>query len=778
MPVSVCLLIVMALGAPTLDFATGTVVADRYEIKGLLGRGGMAVVYRAADLVLADDVALKLLPFDAAQHRALALRFRQEVRLSRRVNHPHVIRVHDIGECNGYLYMTMEIVEGPTLRSIMRKEGPLAPQRAIAIARTMAEALGAAHAAEIIHRDLKPTNILVDSAGRLVLSDFGIARCLDDDLGLTHGVVGTANYMAPEQATNGRIDARTDIYSLGVVLYEMLVGERPAGNSHDIAQRIEAHAPAIPSALATLTLRCLSLDPQARPPSAIALIAALDTLASKVDEVTVTHELSLTRNSLTVQSHPVAPVAATENTPQKLAVLPFRYRGPQEQQYLAEVLMDELVDAISRTRGLLVLGSGALERFRTARDPIAIGKEFSVRAVIDGAVQAGGAHVRVSVRLLDAITGVQRWVQQHDGDTKDLFHFQDSVVRRVAEELRIELSTMVYSLSAPTAVVESYIEARHEMRTQDPKSIARAVELLEGVLVQAPGFLPAIAAHAFACCRAWFLAAGSNYKTWQHRAVASVSRALQMAPDVAETHLAAGSLAMNRGEYHIAIPAFQRALEIAPTCAQAHEFVGMLQVEAGHIEKGLMHLELSTELDPSHSGAWGQIARVRSLSNQREAALAAIASLESFERTDRFRVSMVARVRDAMWHNDQQALESIMPAIEWAAKQSLGRFTDDYLGVLRGRKECVESLVRHPQELDASESPRYKVLAIQWIAEVLAFRGHLELALEQICQAAQSVLVDGFWLEHCPQFFPLHGDPRFVEALRAVRERGAVIPSF
>lgn len=766
----------MAFGTPTLDLVTGTVFADRYEIKELLGRGGMAVVYRATDRVLADDVALKLMPLNAEEHRLLATRFRQEVRLSRRVNHPNVIRVHDIGEYNGFLYLTMEFIEGSTLRFVMRNNGSFPPQQAMTMARTIAEALGAAHAVDIIHRDLKPTNVLVDYWGRLVLTDFGIARCLDDDLGLTHGVLGTANYMAPEQATNGRIDARTDIYSLGVVLYEMLVGERPAGNSADIAARIEKMS-TIPPALVTLTLRCLSLDPNARPQSTAAFIAALDGLIESTDEKT-SPDAELQQDSANVQSQPVAPTAAVEVMPQKLAILPFRYRGPQDQQYMADVLTDELVDAISRTKGLLVLGSGALERFRSSRDPIAIGKELGVRAVIDGAVQAGGGHIRVSVRLLDATTGVQRWVQQHDGEAKDLFAFQDSVVRRVAEELRIELATMVHSTSAPTSVVEGYIEARHEMRTPDPTSVENAVTLLDGVLAQAPGFLPAIAAHALACCRAWFLAHGHKDRPWQTLAIASVKRALQVAPEIAETHLAAGSLATNRGEYHIAIPALQRALEIAPTCAPAHEFVGVLQSEAGHLEKGIMHLTLATELDPFHTGAWAHLARALSLSKQREKALAAIAKLESFERTDRFRLSMVARVRDAMWHNDLQAFEAIIPTIEWSAKQSLGRFTEDYLGVLRDRKENLEALVRHPSELDPTESPRYRILARQWISEVVAFKGHLDLALDQICEVAKDPLVDIFWLERCPIFVPFHGDPRFVEAVRLTRERAAVIPAF
>ncbi len=759
----------------SFELVSGSLFADRYRIEGLLGRGGMGAVYHAADLFLAEDVALKVLPVHADQNAALALRFRQEVRLSRRVNHPNVIRVHDIGEHNALLYMTMEIIAGPTLRAVMQREKRVETMRAMGFARSIAEALRAAHTVEIIHRDLKPTNVLIDPNGRVVLTDFGIARCIDEDLGLTHGAIGTVNYMAPEQATNGHIDARTDIYALGVVLYELLIGERPFGKSNEIAMRIEREHVTIPPSLAKLVLRCLSMDPEGRPQSAAELIAKLDEIIVESSDYTALAPQIAPSPAHAPISMPVAPVASA---PQKLAVLPFRYRGPADQEYLGDVLTDELVDAISRTRGLVVLGSGATERFRTNRDPIVIGKELSAQAVIDGAVQAMGQRIRVTVRLLETTSGVQRWTQQHDGGTSDLFAFQDAVVRSVAEELRVELFTMAHSISAPTEAVDAYFEARRELHHADVQGTAHAVELLERAITSSPGFLPAIAAHALATVRTWFLDLSSG-NAWGTRAKDSVARAVAIAPDIAESQLADAMFQANRAEYHLAMAALQRTINIAPTCAPAHEYIAMLQCEAGHVQKGLSHFELAAEYAPNRASVWNQIGLARSIINDRPGAFAALAKAEPLEAPNRFRGSMLARLRDAMWHRDEQTLAEILPVAEESAKTVMGPMAWICSCLRADIDDAIASVKLYNEKFGAAVSPRLKSLSFQWGAEILGSRNRLDVALDQIVYAAQSPgFIDIRWLERCPLFSSIQSEPRFMEALRITRNRAAAITPF
>jgi eukaryotic-like serine/threonine-protein kinase len=793
----------MPANAQIRELTSGSTFADRYRIEEILGRGGMGTVYRATDLTLGEDVALKLVACDAQDHPEAAHRFRQEVRLSRRVTHPNVIRVHDLGEYDNLLYMTMELVVGSTLHSVLRNEAPMPVPRAVELTRTITAALGAAHAVGIIHRDLKPTNILIESTGRVVLSDFGIARLIQEDNGLTQGIVGTMSYMAPEQVLNGHIDERTDLYSLGIILFEMLLGERPTGPSAHVAARLAREGARIPPRLTTLVLRCLAIEPTSRPQSAADFAAALDDLHR--DDADITHDAEATMLSGNKEfapigsmrktippaaSIPVVVVSSAPTTPptppapsvsvpaQKLAVLPFRYRGPAEHAYLADVLTDELVDAMSRTRGLLVFGSGATEKFRTTRDPVAIANELAAHAIIDGTVQAAGDRVRVSVRLVETTAGLQRLALQYDGHSAEIFDFQETVVRRVAEEMRLELVTMAHSNAVPSEAVDLYLEARRELRNPDPQSSVRAVSLLDRAIAMAPDFLPAVAAHALACTRAWFLHMFGDRQSWTDRALTSVTRACTYAGHIAESHLAEGMFRANLGEYRACSAALQRALELAPTCAPVHEYVGMLQCEAGHIKKGLGHLNLTAELDPSRPLVWGNIARIRSLLGDRQGAAAALQRLETLERPDRFQASLVLRVRDALWHADAAALDEYLFVLETSANSLNNTFFQMYVAALHDDEDAIRALSRYAFELDASVSPRFKMATYQWAAEVLMARKHIDLALEQVCGAATKVLVDLFWLEKCPLLAPLRDDYAFMESIRLTRERAAAIPPF
>lgn len=792
----------MSEPVPHVELVPGSVFADRYRIEGLLGRGGMGAVYRVNDLTLGEDIALKLLSCARQEHADLVTRFRQEVRLSRRVTHPNVVRVHDLGEHGNLLYMTMELVAGSTLRTALRNEAPLPLGRAIDIARTMALALGAAHAAGIIHRDLKPTNVLIESTGRVVLSDFGIARFLHEDVGLTQGIVGTMHYMAPEQVLAGHIDERTDLYALGVVFYEMIVGERPTGPAANVSARLAQEGARIPQSLALLLLSCLALEPASRPSSAMAFVAALDALEqTTVDPLLDAEATKISAGKGTAprssgrQPHPsvgsigsgIPVVSAPPMTPQvvsssvpaqKLAVLPFRYRGPAEHEYLADVLTDELVDAISRIRGLLVFGSGATQRFRTERDPARVGQELGTPAFIDGTVQAMGDRLRVTVRLVETATGLQRQTLQYDGRTADIFEFQESVVRRVAEEMRVELVTMAHAHAAPSEAVDLYLEARRELRNPDPVSSAQAVAFLERAIELAPDFSPAIAAHAVACTRTWFLHMFSNRQVWADRTSASVARAIMYASHIAESHLAEGTFRANLGDYRAATAALQRALELAPACAAVHEYVGMLQCEAGHVKKGLQHLDMTAELDPSRPLVWGNIMRVRFLSGDRKGALAAMQRLEALERPDRFQASVVLRIRDALWHDDPETLQRDLPVLEASAKAMNNVFFQLFAAALLGDDAALHPLFRFPFELPETVSPRFRMGAFQWATEVLMRRKQLAWALETVCSAATTVLVDLYWLEKCPLLDPLRTDYAFLEAVRLTRERAAAITPF
>ena len=265
-------------------FLPGRLLAGRYRIIALLGRGGMGEVYRADDLTLGQPVALKFLPEDASRDEALLERFRNEVRLSRRVSHPNVCRVYDVGEIDGHVFFTMEYVDGEDLASLLRRIGRLPPDKALEIARQLCAGLAAAHAKGVLHRDLKPANIMLDGRGQVVVTDFGLAGLVDQIPG-TDVRSGTPAYMSPEQLEGKEVNAKSDIYSLGLVLYEIFTGKR-AFSVESLPELVRVRSESAPSKPSTLVkdldpaverviLRCLEADPAQRMSSALSVAAAL-----------------------------------------------------------------------------------------------------------------------------------------------------------------------------------------------------------------------------------------------------------------------------------------------------------------------------------------------------------------------------------------------------------------------------------------------------------------------------------------------------------------------
>jgi len=267
--------------------ATSRILNDRYEVEGTVGRGGMATVYRGTDRVLGRTVAIKVLSEKYAGDEKFVTRFRREAQAAAALNHPNIVGVYDTGDEGEMHYIVMEYVEGETLADVLKREGPLEPPRAVAIAEDVATALEAAHDKGLVHRDVKPGNVMIDGEGRVKVMDFGIARAVaDDTLTQTGLVLGTASYLSPEQAQGSPVDARSDIYSLGCVLYEMLTGRPPfPGDSpvaiayrhvNEEARPPSEVAPTVPREVDAVVMRALAKDPDERFPTAEELRAALD----------------------------------------------------------------------------------------------------------------------------------------------------------------------------------------------------------------------------------------------------------------------------------------------------------------------------------------------------------------------------------------------------------------------------------------------------------------------------------------------------------------------
>ncbi|WP_407653780.1 protein kinase domain-containing protein [Archangium lipolyticum] len=766
----------------------GPLFAGRYALLRMLGRGGMGTVYQARDSLVGDVVALKKLELGKDAGPDALERFSREVRLARRITHPHVARMHDLGTHEGQAFLTMEFVEGDDLRMVLARERPLSAPRAARITLAVCEGLAAAHAAGVVHRDLKPANILVESGGRVVLTDFGIARAVAGEVASrTQGAVGTPMYMAPEQVSGDPVDARADLYAVGLLLFEMLTGEQPFSGETPWATalaRLRQPAPdlrtrpSVPAPLAELVHRCLARAPEERPASALEVAGALRDWLVSVGEPTLSGPPTLapmTANtpvplSLTGSSrHTPRTSTSTPSVKQGVALLPLRFQGPRDSEYLGDSLTEAIIDQLSRARGFRVPGSGVTARFRDERDPRTVGRELGVELVVDGTVQCAGSQTRVSVRLLDARSGTQLWSGRFEYASTDAFELQDRLVPRIAEGLRGELVLSAWHANTPPEALALYRQAAvhvHEPFREGPDS---PLSLLESCLELAPDFAPAISLHAIASLRAWFSASRSDGRDWAASGRASVERALRLAPELATTHLARAMLAAQQDDWRTAVVSLRTSLDIAPLHPATLQYLGTLQCEAGRADEGLPRLRQAYELDPSHVVVLFELARCSALRGKMDDYWWAMERLSAATQHRFGAISL--RVRVAAWVGDHEELRRCRDLLLADEPEFPARASRDYVGVVLGEVDVLSLVPEFEQMLSQASSPRFVSLLCQISTEMLCISGHPERALTYFQRAADTALIDLEWIERCPVLQPLRALPGFAEGRRKVRAR-------
>jgi TolB-like protein/Tfp pilus assembly protein PilF len=514
-----------------------------YEIVALLGRGGMGEVYRARDTRLDREVAVKVLPPMAGQHADASERFRREARAASALSHPHVCAVYDLGEHDGRHFIVMELLEGSSLQDILRT-GPLAATRAIDIVIDIAEGLQAAHDKGIVHRDLKPANLFVTSHGRGKVLDFGVAKLVEptaDALtvaGLTSvgQVLGTAAYMSPEQARGERVDARTDLFAVGLVLYEMLAGH-PAITGPTTAVMFdtllnkpvkplrEMSGPQVPAAVDAIVARLLAKEPSARYQSARALV----------------DDLRAARRTFDGGSGPRA--ARGEASTPSVAVLPFASLSPDsENEYLADGITEEVISALGRVQGLHVPGRVSCFAFKgKAVDVAEVAAKLKVSNVLTGSVRRSGNRLRIAAELVSAETGFQLWSERFDRSADDVFAIQDEIASNIAEKLKGTLASestepLVRRATGNLDAYAAYLRGRFFLN-QRGESIKRGLDAFNQALALDPTF--ALAHSGLA--EALSLVALYGYSAPRSvlpAAEAAARRALELDPDLAEPHTA------------------------------------------------------------------------------------------------------------------------------------------------------------------------------------------------------------------------------------------------
>ncbi len=780
----------------------GELFAGRYLVEALIGRGGMGTVWRVRDEMVGETVALKALSLPPDGSARALERFRREVRLARRITSLHVARTHDLGSATvadePLHFLTMEYVAGPSLGRVLEGDRLLAPERATRIAAQIAEGLAAAHGAGVVHRDLKPDNVLVESkTSRIVVTDFGIARALHDSDGAnrTGGIVGTPLYMSPEQLAGAPVDERSDLYALGLVLFEMLTGTIAFDGETPIAAAVKRlHTPprdprelvAIPETLAELVLRCLERDPARRPPDAATLarllagyagtgsMVSLDLASSSLRAQRPTNSTSASTPGTAV---PVAPLLKAERA---LAVLPFAYRGAADQDWLAAGIGDELIDVLSRTRGLRVMGRGAALPHGGAtgegsRDPREVGRALGVDFVVDGTVQVGGPKLRVTIRLIEVGAGVQLWSERFESDVEDLFAVQERVAQRIAESLRVSLHSVGRAVPVPPEMLELYLRARARTRAANLSGPVEVVEMLERVIAQVPEFEPPYAAHAIACVRAWFLPRATVDRDWGDEAARSIERAMEHAPDLAETHYAKAQLESQHGRFREAVASVRTALQIAPTLPEAHNFLGSLQLEAGRAKEGLQRIDLALELEPTLTFALLEKARWHGLYGDLAVFERVLAHMAEDPSKDGFVAQQLIRV--GAYRDDRAMLERGLELVHRSSHPA-APFLIVYARVMLGDAAAADELEVLLEVLNGPVSGRFRTLVHQMCSEGWGRLGDVERTMSHFRAGAESVLVDLEWVDRCPLLAPIRNHPELPVLRKVVRARCEAIWSY
>jgi serine/threonine-protein kinase len=568
---------------------------SHYRVLERLGKGGMGIVYKAEDTRLKRTVALKFLPPELTRDPEAKERFVREAQAASSLQHENICVVYDIDESEGArMFISMEYVEGETLREKI-EGGPLSIEDAVRIASQSARALARAHEAGIIHRDIKPANIMVTKNRQVKILDFGLATALSQSHPAKGGPPhGTVAYMSPEQARGEAVDCRTDIWSLGTVLYEMVTGKRPFGGDYDQAAMYailnESHRPAsvlrgdVPDGLDRIINRCLEKMPEARFPSAALLLDELKVLGQSP-----------------------SPVRRTGSS--SLAVLPFSDIGAEkDNMYISDGLTEEIIAKLSRLRNVRVISRASVVGYdRTGKSVKRIAAELGVQYLLEGSVRRHANDLRITTQLIDADQDSYLWAETYDGAIDKIFEIQEDVAGRIVKALRVRLTpaekrTLRRRGTENTDAYQLYLKGRFFWNRRKKEDLFTAIRLFEEAIDKDDHY-----ALAWAGVADSYLLLGDYANMPRNEVVpkakAAIRKALDLDGRLAEAHASLGILTMlTSWDWVTSEKELKLAMKLDPNYATAHHWYAEWCSCHARFGEAIAEITRAVELDPLSPG--------------------------------------------------------------------------------------------------------------------------------------------------------------------------------
>jgi len=718
-----------------LSLSSGTQLGP-YEVLSQLGAGGMGEVYRARDRRLGREVALKVLPDSVAKDATALARFEREARALAALSHPGILSLFDVGH-EPVPYAVMELLQGETLRDLMHK-GPVPGRRVAEIAREVSNALAAAHEKGLIHRDLKPENLFVMRDGRVKVLDFGLARHtapMDSDSSeaitiadatVPGMVVGTVAYMSPEQVTGKRLDSRSDMFSLGIVLFEMLAGEHPFRGPTKVdtmAAILRKEAPPLPvrtdisPALARTVRRCLAKSPAERFATALEIVESLEALSD-------------------TGSGARAELLAVENDIPSIAVLPFAdMSAGQDHGYFCDGMAEELINALGRLDKLRVASRTSSFQFKgSAMDVQEIGRRLRVRNVLEGSVRRHLLRLRVTAQVVESASGFQVWSGRFDRELSDIFAIQDEITEQIVKALKIVLSegeerSLVRPRANNVEAYEFYLIGRQHFYCASSRRLETAREMFRKAVAVDPEYALAYAGISDVSCFLSRYAGGAPQEL--ETAEEASFKAVQLAPELAEAHASRGLLHSMRRRFAEAEEELYRARELDPKLFEAHYFLARTAMAQGKLEQAAHHYEDAVAVREDYAAALLLAGVYRGLGREKAMMSAAKRGLVAAE-----------------------AFRKIYP------DESRPLYLGGTALVILGQREKGLEWLQQALEMEPDEN---------WVLYNVAcgytLAGESEKAMSLLDRAVKSGFLHRDWIEHDADLEGLRSHPRFRELL-------------